>query len=294
MKIAQERQRNNSVQMSNKQGMTFKWVFVLLFAWTLIVGNVRGQTETEDEDDDALGNIYVAGFEEICAIPIQENEECYSTSDETGSNCLDERIEVLTCSNNCASVFESITWCIATGGDCTFLVFDWIQCSYDYCASTYLSLYGQCVEKQREMNQCSSCPFLATASGELLTFPPTCSVFEEDYCAWQSCCEPCQFFLNFYGECMQVNFGSCNTFFEENPDLPTCPILIPDALPPPSTSEEAEGTPGPTPMGDPPATNSSVLDDTSSSTNSSSDLDYSRMTWLSSVVVLLLSCLLME
>jgi hypothetical protein len=70
---------------------------------------------------------------------------------------------------------------------------------------TYLSM--DTVEKQREMNECSSCPFLATASGELLTVPPTCSVFEEDYCTWQDCCEPCQYYLNFYGECMQVNFN---------------------------------------------------------------------------------------
>jgi hypothetical protein len=117
-------------------------------------------------------------------------------------------IAVLSCANNCASVYESIVWCVATGGDCTFLFFDWIQCSYSYCADTYLYLYGQCVEKQREMNECSSCPFLATASGELLTLPPTCSVFEEDYCTWQACCEPCQYYQNFHGESMQMNFNN--------------------------------------------------------------------------------------
>jgi hypothetical protein len=279
--VAQDMQRNDTVPMKNKQGMAHKWIFVLLFAWTLVtIGNVRGQTETDD--DGALGNIYIEGFEEKCDVPIQENELCYSTKDTTGSNCFDETIAVLSCANNCASVYESIVWCVAVGGDCIDLIFDWTQCSNSYCADTYLSLYGQCVEKQREMNQCSTCPFLATASGELLTFPPTCSVFEEDYCTWQDCCEPCQYYLNFYGECMEVNFNSCGGYFDDNPDLPTCPLQIADALPPRTSDDDDDAEVLPKNDG------GNVTND--NSPTNASDLDYSRMTWLS-CIVLLLSCL---
>jgi hypothetical protein len=274
------------VRRNNKQEKkAFKCIFVLLLALTLTFRDVRGQTVTDDDDDDPLGNVYLVGFEQTCVIPIQEYLVCYSTKDVTESDCFDEYVAVLACSNNCASFYEAVIWDFLLDQDCTNNMFQWIKCSQSHCAGVYLDPYVQCVEEQGAMNQCSSCPYLA--SGELLTLTaPTCSVFEQDYCTWQTCCEPCQFYLNFYGECMQVNFGTCEGYFEENPDLPTCPLQIQNALPPPPPEDEEKDSS----ENDGSSSNTTTTDTNDSSPTNSSSLDYSRMSWLS-CVVLMLSCL---
>jgi hypothetical protein len=84
---------------------------------------------------------------------------------------------------------------------------------------------------------------------------------------------------------MQVNFNNCGEYFDENPDLPTCPVQIPNALPP-STSEDDDDE---VDEDDSSKNDGRNVTNDNSPTNAS-DLDYSRMTWLS-CIVLLLSCL---
>jgi hypothetical protein len=231
--------KKNRTQGARKKSFISSVIFALI-----IFCNVVGQTAAALVlEDGVIGNLYLKGFEETCAKPITQYLDCLSTKNVTGSSCYNENLAVLTCTGNCPSDFASSWLCLIGGGSCTISIFQWLQCARKFCSDTYLLPYGQCVAEQKTTSECSSCPILATVSSSaLLTLPPTCSVFEQDYCAWQSCCEPCQYYLNFYGKCMQVNFNSCQDFFLSNPDLPTCPLQIQNAAPPADISGGDDGT----------------------------------------------------
>jgi len=245
-------------------------------------------------------------LEEICAEPIQEYLSCLSTKDETRATCYNENLAVLRCTGNCPTEFDTSLLCLISGGDCTSLILQWVQCGREFCADTYLVPYGQCVAEQKKTttsSRCSSCPTLVASSEAtaLLTLPPTCAVFEQDYCEWQTCCEPCQYYLNFYGRCMQVNFNSCQDFFKANPSLPTCPLQVTGATQPagPDDTVPSDGGSGspPTmpssnnndnpPSSSPPGGTTADATDANSPTSSASGFCFTwswslllRMTWL--------------
>ena len=272
--------------MTQQQGMTFKCVLsYLLFAW--IMTDVRGQFV---EDGVLSETLYVSGYEQACATPIQEYMLCVAT----GESCIDENLALLTCTNNCPSEVKAAIDCVLFDMDCTMAILQWNQCSLSRCAGEYLVPYADCMAEQKTKNQeeCSSCPYMASGeSSELLSLsPPSCSVFEEDYCTWQSCCEPCQYYLNFYGKCMQTNFGTCDNFLNENPNLPTCPLQIENALPPSELEAEEEED-----VGDG-STNGDTNENQTKKDSAFLEGGYSRMTWISILCGLLLlfssSCLL--
>jgi len=227
------------------------WISILALCLANIPEAVHGQTAAEIEDG-AIGNVYVKNFEDKCSLEIDEYLACRSTKNETKSTCYNENLDLLECTRNCPDNFDSSWICTLSGSnDCILLIYQWLQCAKQFCADNYLVPYGQCVAAQKTTGQCSSCPKLVAGSEstDLLTLTPTCAVFEKDYCEWQSCCEPCQYFLNFYGRCLQVNFKSCQDYFEDNPSLPSCPLQVTGATPPqalPGDIDEANDGDGPT------------------------------------------------
>lgn len=232
-------------------------LILAVFLFSILAFRVDGQAF----EDGAIGNIYVGRFEETCSRQLNEYSSCLDTKPTTGASCFNENVALLECigdspNGNCANEFRVSWTCAAFGGTCVSQIANWVGCATDYCAETYLIPYGQCIQEQRKQSLCSTCPILVVDDA-LVVSKPVCSAFQQDYCDWQACCEPCQYYLNFYGRCMQVNFNVCNN---QNALLESCPYVVLDATQPPTGENSAS----------PPAAAPGMLPPTSPTNNDSS------------------------